>query len=73
LEILDDDDMVALIRNNSPDVARGPYGREFRSKAVRAFKRGNQMQSAFLSDEELRERLITFMFGRALREALTTR
>lgn len=72
-EILDDEDMVALIRYNAPDVARGPYGREFRSKAVRAFKRGNQMQSAFLSDEELRERLISFMFGRALREALASR
>lgn len=63
--------MRDLLRNNPPDVARGPYGEEFTRRAINAFQRNDLLQNAFLADEELRERFINFMFGRGIRAANT--
>ena len=67
-----DEDMSDLLRNNPPDVARGPYGEEFTRRAINAFQRNDMLQNAFLADEDLRERFISFMFGRGLRSANAT-
>lgn len=62
------EDMIATLVNNPPDVSRGAFDQAFFRGAVRAFQRDREMQSIILSDPEARERVFALMFSRALRQ-----
>lgn len=64
-----DENMIATLVNNPPDVSRGAFDQAFFKGTVRAFQRDREMQSIILSDPEARERVFALMFSRALREA----
>lgn len=63
-----DEDMVATLTNNPPDVSRGAFEQAFFRGAVRAFQRDREMQNIILSDPEARDRVFALMFSRALRQ-----
>ncbi|ULB11822.1 DEAD/DEAH box helicase family protein [Cereibacter azotoformans] len=67
--ILDDEAWAEMLRNNPPEVVRPRFGEEFMRRAILAFQRDRQMQSAFLQDREGREMIMGLMFGRAVRGA----
>ena len=67
-EILDEN-MIATLINNPPDMSRGAFDQAFFRGAVSSFQRDQEMQSIILSDPDARERVFAFMFARALREA----
>lgn len=66
-EILDDD-MTAMLRNNSPDVVFPAFSDAFFKGAIRMFQRDNEMKSIVLSDAQARNLAIRHFFNRALRE-----
>jgi type I restriction enzyme, R subunit len=68
-----DEDMMATLANNPPDVSRGAFDQAFFRGAVRAFQRDREMQSIILSDAEARERVFALMFSRALRQVRENR
>jgi type I restriction enzyme, R subunit len=62
------ENMVATLRNNPPDVSRGAWDQAFFKGAIRAFQRDREMQSIIMSDQDAREKVFALMFSRALRE-----
>jgi type I restriction enzyme R subunit len=67
-EILDPE-MVAMLRNNPPDVVYNAFSDAFFRGAIRLFQRDSAMKSIVLTDQQAREQAIRHFFGRALREA----
>lgn len=67
-EVLDED-MLATLKNNPPDVSERAFNQAFFRGAIRAFQREKEMQNIILTDAEARERVFALMFARALREA----
>jgi type I restriction enzyme R subunit len=66
-EILDPE-MVAMLRNNPPDVVFNAFSDAFFRGAIRLFQRDSAMKSIVLTDQQAREQAIRHFFGRALRE-----
>jgi type I restriction enzyme R subunit len=67
--IVGDEAWVDMLRNNPPGVVRPRFNEEFMRRAIQAFQRDRQMQSAFMQDREAREMLMDLMFQRAVRGA----
>lgn len=67
--IVGDEAWVDMLRNNPPGVVRPRFNEEFMRRAIHAFQRDRQMQSAFMQDREAREMLMDLMFQRAVRGA----
>lgn len=63
-----DEDMIATLLNNPPDVSKGAFEQAFFRGAVRAFQKDREMQNIILSDPEARGRVFALMFSRALRQ-----
>ena len=68
-DILEDEEWLEMLRNNSPDDVRPRYDAEFMRRTIRAFQRDNAMRNAFLQDPEARGMLMALMFQRAVRGA----
>lgn len=68
-DMLNDEEWVAMLRNNNPQDVRPHYDAEFTRRTIRAFQRDNAMRNAFMQDPEAREMLMRLMFRRAMRGA----
>lgn len=67
-EILEDDDLREMIRNNPEDVVRPEFEALFMGALIRMFQRDTEMQSAVMSDNEAREMAIRHFFRTARRQ-----
>ncbi|MCP4474180.1 MAG: type I restriction endonuclease subunit R [Gammaproteobacteria bacterium] len=67
-EILREDDLKDMLRNNPPDVVFGAFSEAFFQEAIKLFQRDNQLQNIIMTDDEARTQAIKHFFGRALRE-----
>ncbi|MCW5588088.1 MAG: type I restriction endonuclease subunit R [Legionellales bacterium] len=67
-EILRDDDLKDMLRNNPPDVVFGAFSQAFFESAIQLFQRDNQLQNIVMTDAEARNKAIKHFFSRALRE-----
>jgi type I restriction enzyme R subunit len=67
-KVLDDEDMIEMLRNNPPDVVYSAYFDAFFQEAIRMFQRDSQMKSIVLSDQQARDQAIQHFFNRALRQ-----
>lgn len=67
-EILNDDDLAEMLRNNPADVAEKQFQTEFMKRVIRVFQRDSQMRSVFTSDADARSRITRLFFDRVLRE-----
>lgn len=68
-DMLDDEDWLEMLRNNDPGDVRPRFSAEFTRRSIRVFQRDNAMRNAFMQDQEARDMLNNFMFGRAVRQA----
>ena len=64
-----DDDMREMLRNNPPDVVRSAYDQAVFQGMIRMFQNDAEMRDIILTDPEIRNRVTSYLFGRALREA----
>ena len=64
-----DDDMREMLRNNPPDVVRSAYDQAVFQGMIRMFQNDTEMRDIILTDPEIRNRVTSYLFGRALREA----
>lgn len=67
-EILRDDDLKDMLRNNPPDVVFGAFSQSFFEEGIKLFQRDNQLQNIVMTDAEARNQAIKHFFGRALKE-----
>lgn len=67
-EILRDDNLKDMLRNNPPDVVFGAFSQAFFESAIQLFQRDNQLQNIIMTDAEARNQAIKHFFSRALRE-----
>ena len=67
-EILNDEDLSEMLRNNPADVAEQQFSTEFKKRVIRVFQRDSQMRSVFMSDADARSRITRLFFERVLRE-----
>ncbi len=67
--ILTDETLVAMLRNNPPDVVYGAFSEAFMRGTIGLFQRDAAMKSLVLSDSQAREQAIRHFFNRALRAA----
>jgi len=67
-EILRDDDLKDMLRNNPPDVVFGAFSQAFFESAIQLFQRDNQLQNIVMTDAEARNQAIKHFFSRALKE-----
>ena len=70
-EILNED-LIAMIRKNSPDVVYPLFKEAFFEGILKTLKRDEDMHNIILSDTDGREMFIRHFFGRALREVQET-
>lgn len=68
-EILSDEDLTEMLRNNPPDVVYSAFAQAFFQGAIRMFQRDNEMRNIVLSDPAARDQATRHFFNRALREA----
>lgn len=66
-ELLAEDDMVQMLRNNPPDVAVGPFTEAFAQALIRMFQRDREMQTILLTDPTARDLATRHFFKRAWR------
>jgi type I restriction enzyme R subunit len=64
-----DDDMQEMLRNNPPDVVRSAYDQAAFQGMIRMFQNDAEMRDIILTDPEIRNKVTSYLFGRALREA----
>lgn len=67
-EVMAESNMVAMLRNNPPDVSKDAFRDAFFQKVIRMFQRDNEMRNVVLTDGEARKKAIDYFFNRALRE-----
>lgn len=67
-DILNDEDLKDMLKNNPPDVVYSAFSQAFFEGAIRLFKRDNQLQNVVMTDALAREQAIKHFFSRALRE-----
>ncbi len=65
---LEDQELQDMLRNNAPDVVEGVYSQRYMEKAIRRFQADDDLENIFLSDQDMRKRIINFFFSKALRE-----
>jgi type I restriction enzyme R subunit len=64
-----DDNMREMLRNNPPDVVRSAYDHAVFQGMIRMFQNDAEMRDIILTDPEIRNKVTSYLFGRALREA----
>lgn len=64
-----DDNMREMLRNNPPDVVRSAYDQAAFQGMIRMFQNDAEMRDIILTDPEIRTKVTSYLFGRALREA----
>ena len=67
-QILADEDLAEMLRNNPADVAEQQFSQEFIQRVIRIFQKDSQMRSAFMSDGDARGRITRLFFQKVLRE-----
>jgi type I restriction enzyme R subunit len=67
-EILNNEDLSDMLRNNPPDVVYGAFSHAFFEGAIRLFQRDNQLQNIVMTDGQARDQAIRHFFSRALHE-----
>lgn len=67
-----DEDMREMLRNNPPDVVRSAYDQAVFQGMIRMFQDDAEMRDIILTDPEIRDKVTSYLFGRALREARLT-
>lgn len=67
-ELLAEDSMVEMLRNNPPDVAITAFSEEFTRALIRMFQRDREMQSILLTDSDARNMAMRHFFKRAYRQ-----
>lgn len=67
-DILENEDLKDMLRNNPPDVVYGAFSQAFFEGAIRLFQRDNQLQNIVMTDSDAREQAIRHFFSRALRD-----
>lgn len=67
-EIVDDEELADMLRNNPADVAEQQFTQEFITRVIRIFQKDSQMRSAFMSDGDARSRITRLFFAKVLRE-----
>ena len=63
------ENMVEMLKNNSPDVVYSAFSQAFFQSAIRSFQRDNDMRDIVLTDADARDKMIRFFFNRAIRDA----
>jgi len=69
-EILEDDELREMMRNNPEDVVFSEFSNLFMSGMIRMFQRDTEMKSAVMTDNEAREMAIRHFFRTARRQVL---
>lgn len=64
-----DENMREMLRNNPPDVVRSAYDQAVFQGMIRMFQNDAEMRDIILTDPEIRNKVTSYLFGRALREA----
>lgn len=67
-EILRDDDLKDMLKNNPPDVVFGAFSQAFFEGAIKLFQRDNELENIVMTDADARNQAIKHFFSRALRE-----
>jgi type I restriction enzyme R subunit len=67
-DILGNEDLKDMLKNNPPDVVYGAFSQAFFEGAIRHFQKDNQLQNIVMTDSQAREQAIRHFFSRALRE-----
>lgn len=67
-DILENENLKDMLRNNPPDVVYGAFSQAFFEGAIRLFQRDNQLQNIVMTDSDAREQAIRHFFSRALRD-----
>lgn len=67
-EILGDNDLREMLKNNPPDVVFGAFSHAFFEGAIKLFQKDKQLQNIVMSDAQAREQATRHFFSRALRE-----
>lgn len=67
-ELLDDENLFDMLKNNPPDVVYGAFSQAFFEGLVKRFQKDSDLQNIFMSDVEARDKAIKHFFNRALRE-----
>lgn len=68
-DILDNEDMKAMLKNNAPDVVYSAFTQAFFEGVIKSFARDGQMENIVMNDAIAREQVFRLMFSRAIREA----
>lgn len=68
-DILDNEDMKAMLKNNAPDVVYSAFTQAFFEGVIKSFTRDGQMENIVMNDAVAREQVFKLMFSRAMREA----
>jgi type I restriction enzyme R subunit len=64
-----DEDMREMLRNNPLDVVRSAYDQTAFQKMIRMLQHVAEMCDITLTDPEIRNKVTSYLFGRALRDA----
>lgn len=67
-EIIGDNDLREMLKNNPPDVVFGAFSQAFFEGAIKLFQKDKQLQNIVMSDAQAREQATRHFFSRALRE-----
>jgi len=67
-EILGNNDLREMLKNNPPDVVFGAFSQAFFEGAIKLFQKDKQLQNIVMSDAQAREQATRHFFSRALRE-----
>ena len=67
-DILGNENLKDMLKNNPPDVVYGAFSQAFFEGAIKLFQRDNQLQNIVMTDSVAREQAIKHFFSRALRE-----
>lgn len=67
-DILDNEDMNAMLKNNAPDVVYSAFTQAFFEGVIKSFARDGQMENIVMNDAIAREQVFKLMFSRAMRE-----
>lgn len=65
-EILGNEDLKSMLRNNPPDVVYNTFSQAFFEGAIRVFQRDNELQHIVMTDAKAREQAIKYFFTKAL-------
>lgn len=71
-EVLDNDDLKDMLKNNPPDVVYSAFTQAFFEGMIKSFARDDQMQNIVMTDAIAREQVFKLMFSRAMREVRET-